>query len=165
MSKDTIAAGKVVALSYTLRDESGEELDAADKQDPLYYLHGAQNIVPGLETALEGKLVGDTVSVTVPPDLAYGPRQGNGPQAVPRDAFPPGVQVEEGMAFTVENEEGEELDLWVVSVGSDEVLVDVNHPLAGVTLCFDVEVLSVRDSTAEERHHGHPHGPGGHHHH
>ena len=162
MSKpQTIGAGKVVALSYTLRDEGGDELDSADAADPLYYLHGAQNIVPGLERALEGKSTGEKVSVTVPPEEAYGPRQGGGPQTVPRDAFPPGVEVEEGMAFTVENEQGDELDLWVVGLEKDTVLVDLNHPLAGVTLCFEVEVLSVRDSTAEERHHGHPHGPDG----
>jgi FKBP-type peptidyl-prolyl cis-trans isomerase SlyD len=166
MSKQsTITAGKVVALSYTLRDEAGEELDAAGKDDPLHYLQGAENIVPGLEQALEGKSVGEKVSVKVPPELGYGPRQSGGAQSVPRDAFPPGVELEEGMAFTVENEDGEELDLWVVGVENDQVMVDVNHPLAGVTLCFDVEIVEVRDATAEERQHGHPHGPGGHHHH
>jgi FKBP-type peptidyl-prolyl cis-trans isomerase SlyD len=166
MSKQhTIVAGKVVALSYTLSDESGEELDAATKDDPLYYLQGAENIVPGLEQALEGKSAGEKVSVKVPPELGYGPRQGGGAQSVPRDAFPPDVTLEEGMAFTVENEDGDELDLWVVGVEKDEVMVDVNHPLAGVTLCFDVEIVGVRDATAEEQQHGHPHGPGGHHHH
>ena len=166
MSKQpSIAAGKVVALSYTLRDEAGEELDAATKDDPLYYLHGAENIVPGLERALEGKAQGDKLEVEVAPEDGYGPRQGTGPQAVPRDAFPAGVEVEEGMAFTVENEDGEELDLWVVAVEKDQVMVDVNHPLAGVTLRFEVEVISVRDATAEEQEHGHPHGPGGNHHH
>lgn len=166
MSKQaTISAGKVVALSYTLRNEEGDELDAASKDDPLYYLQGAENIVPGLEQALEGKAAGEKLSVKVSPEHGYGPRQGGGAQSVPRDAFPAGVQLEEGMAFTVENEDGEELDLWVVAVEKDQVMVDVNHPLAGVTLCFDVEVVSVRDATAEERHHGHPHGPGGHHHH
>jgi FKBP-type peptidyl-prolyl cis-trans isomerase SlyD len=165
MSKPTITAGKVVALSYTLKNLEGEVLDSAERGDPLHYLHGAENIVPGLEQALDGKSVGDKVSAEVPPELAYGPRQGTGPQSVPRDAFPPDAEIEEGMAFTVENEEGEELDLWVVGVEADQVLVDMNHPLAGVTLCFDVEVLAIRDSTPEEQHHGHPHGPDGHHHH
>lgn len=165
MSKPTITAGKVVALSYTLKNLEGEVLDSADSSDPLHYLHGAENIVPGLEQVLDGKSVGDKVSAEVPPELAYGPRQGTGPQSVPRDAFPPDAEIEEGMAFTVENEEGEELDLWVVGVEADQVLVDMNHPLAGVTLCFDVEVLAIRDSTPEEQHHGHPHGPDGHHHH
>ena len=166
MSKQpTIAAGKVVALVYTLRDEAGEELDAATKDDPLFYLQGAENIVPGLEQALEGKSAGEKLSVKVPPELGYGPRQGGEAQSVPREAFPPGVELEEGMAFTVENEDGDELDLWVVAVEKDQVMVDVNHPLAGVTLCFEVEVISVRDSTAEEQQHGHPHGPGDHHHH
>ena len=164
MAVDKITDGVVVSMTYVLTVE-GEEVGRAGADEPLEYLHGAENIVPGLEQALEGKSAGEKLSVTVSPELGYGPRQGGGAQSVPRDAFPPGVQLEEGMAFTVENEDGEELDLWVVAVEKDQVMVDVNHPLAGVTLCFDVEVVSVRDSTAEERHHGHPHGPGGHHHH
>jgi FKBP-type peptidyl-prolyl cis-trans isomerase SlyD len=162
--QETIAAGKVVALNYTLRDNEGALIDGSDEGDPLYYLHGAENLVPGLETALEGHKVGDKLSVTVAPEDAYGERQGPGPQSVPRDAFPKDAELEEGMPFCVENEEGEEIDLWISSVEADEVWVDVNHPLAGVTLCFDVEVLSIRDATVEEQVHGHPHGPGGHQH-
>jgi FKBP-type peptidyl-prolyl cis-trans isomerase SlyD len=161
---ETITAGKVVALHYTLRDNEGELIDGSDQGDPLYYLHGAENLVPGLESALEGRRVGDKLSVTVPPDEAYGERQGPGPQAVPRDAFPEDAELEEGMPFSVENEEGEEIDLWISRVEDDQVFVDVNHPLAGMTLCFDVEVMSVRDATVEEQVHGHPHGPGGHQH-
>lgn len=166
MSKPlTITAGKVVALSYTLRNPEGAELDAAAKDDPLLYLHGAENIVPGLESALEGQAVGAKLTVTVPPEEAYGLREGPGPQTVPREAFPPDAPLEEGMPFTVENEDGVEIDLWVSSVQGDKVLVDLNHPLAGVTLCFEVEVVSIRDASAEEQHHGHPHGPDGHGHH
>ena len=164
-NQDTISAGKVVALHYTLRDKAGELIDGSEENDPLFYLHGAENLVPGLESALEGHKVGDKLSVTVEPDDAYGQRQGPGPQAVPRDAFPDDAELEEGMPFCVENDEGEEVDLWISSVEADQVFVDVNHPLAGVTLCFDVEILSIRDATAEEQVHGHPHGPGGHHHH
>jgi FKBP-type peptidyl-prolyl cis-trans isomerase SlyD len=162
--QETITAGKVVALNYTLRDTEGALIDGSDDGDPLYYLHGAENLVPGLEHALEGHKVGDKVSVTVPPEDAYGERQGPGPQAVPRDAFPKDAELEEGMPFCVENEDGEEIDLWISSVEADEIFVDVNHPLAGITLCFDVEVLSIRDATVEEQVHGHPHGSGGHQH-
>jgi FKBP-type peptidyl-prolyl cis-trans isomerase SlyD len=163
-NQETIAAGKVVALNYTLRDDAGALIDGSEAGDPLYYLHGAENLVPGLESALEGRRVGDKLSVTVLPEDAYGQPQGPGPQAVPRSAFPEGAELEEGMPFCVENEDGEEIDLWISSVEDDQVLVDVNHPLAGVTLCFDVEVLSIRDATVEEQVHGHPHGPGGHQH-
>ena len=161
----TIQAGKVVALKYTLRDSSGTWIDGSEDNDPLHYLHGADNIVPGLESALEGHKIGDKLTVNVPPEDGYGLREGPGPQSVPRDAFPVDAEIEEGMPFSVENEDGEEIDLWVVRVEDDQVFVDVNHPLAGVTLCFDVEVMAIRESTADERMHGHPHGPGGHHHH
>jgi FKBP-type peptidyl-prolyl cis-trans isomerase SlyD len=163
-NSQTISAGKVVALHYTLRDEAGALIDGSAGEEPLYYLHGAENLVPGLETALEGRTVGEKLSVTVPPEDAYGQRQGPGPQAVPRDAFPPGAELEEGMPFCVENEEGEEVDLWISSVEDDQVFVDVNHPLAGVTLCFDVEIVSIREATVEEQVHGHPHQPGHEHH-
>ncbi len=161
----TIAAGKVVALHYTLHDEAGALIDGSQGEDPLYYLHGADNLVPGLEAALEGRAVGEKLSVTVPPEEGYGPRQGPGPQAVPREAFPKDAEIEQGMPFCVENEQGEEIDLWVARVEGDQVFVDVNHPLAGVTLCFDVEVVEVRDATAAEQLHGHPHGPGSDQHH
>jgi FKBP-type peptidyl-prolyl cis-trans isomerase SlyD len=165
MSSQTIAAGKVVGLHYTLRDEEGSLIDRSDGEEPLYYLHGAENIVPGLESALAGRSVGEKLSVKVAPADGYGERQGPGPQAVPRDSFPDDAELEEGMPFTVENEEGEEIDLWVAAIEDDQVMVDVNHPLAGITLCFDVEIVSVRDATVEEQVHGHPHGPGEHHHH
>jgi FKBP-type peptidyl-prolyl cis-trans isomerase SlyD len=160
--QDTISAGKVVALHYTLRDDAGVLIDGSAGAEPLYYLHGAENLVPGLETALTGHKTGDKLSVTVLPKDGYGLREGPGPQSVPRDAFPEDAELEEGMPFCVENDEGEEIELWITSVDEDEVLVDVNHPLAGVTLCFDVEVVSIRAATAEEQMHGHPHGAGGH---
>jgi FKBP-type peptidyl-prolyl cis-trans isomerase SlyD len=148
-----------------LRDKEGALIDRSEGTEPLYYLHGAENLVPGLESALLGRGVGEKLSVAVPPDEGYGERQGPGPQAVPRASFPDDAELEEGMPFTVENEDGEEIDLWITAIEDDQVLVDVNHPLAGVTLCFDVEVVSIRDATVDEQVHGHPHTPGGHHHH
>jgi FKBP-type peptidyl-prolyl cis-trans isomerase SlyD len=160
MKEQTISAGKVVALHYTLRDDQGVLIDGSADEDPLYYLHGGENIVPGLESALEGHKIGDKLSVTVLPDDGYGPREGPGPQAVPREAFPDDAELEEGMPFSVENEDGEEIELWISRIEEAEVFVDVNHPLAGVTLCFDVEVMSIRDATIEEQMHGHVHEPG-----
>ncbi|MFI5305959.1 MAG: peptidylprolyl isomerase [Polyangiales bacterium] len=165
MSSLTISAGKVVGLHYTLRDKEGALIDRSEGAEPLFYLHGAENLVPGLESALLGRGVGEKLSVTVSPNEGYGERQGPGPQAVPRASFPDDAELEEGMPFTVENEDGEEIDLWITAIEDDQVLVDVNHPLAGVTLCFDVEVVSIRDATVDEQVHGHPHTPGGHHHH
>ena len=157
-----ITAGKVVGLHYTLHDDAGTWLDGSAGSDPLYYLHGADNLVPGLESALEGHKIGDKLSVVVAPEDAYGQRQGPGPQAVPRDAFPDDAEIEEGMPFCVENEEGDEIELWVSRVEDNQVFVDVNHPLAGLTLHFEVEVMGIRDATLEEQMHGHPHGPDGH---
>lgn len=158
----TIADGKVVTLRFVLRDEDGDLIDESEPERPLVYLHGAEEIVPGLETALIGKSAGDKLDVVVPPEEGYGHRHGPGPQELPRDAFPEGVEVEVGMPFTVENEEGEEMDLFVADMEGESVWVDICHPLAGETLCFEVEVLGVRDATPEELEHGHAHAGDGH---
>jgi FKBP-type peptidyl-prolyl cis-trans isomerase SlyD len=160
----TVAAGKVISIHYTLKDEDGEVLDSSDGGQPLAFIHGAGNIVPGLERQLTGKQVGDKLAAVVPPEEGYGVPEGPGPQPVPRSAFPPDVELESGLQFLARGPRDESIPLWVVEVMDDTVLVDGNHPLAGVTLHFDVEVVGVRDATAEEKAHGHPHGDGGHHH-
>ena len=156
-SKDdqVIEAGKVVTLAYVLRDEDGEQIDSSEDDGPMAYLHGAENMVPGLEKALEGKRVGDHLRVVVPPEDAYGERDEEGVQVFPRSAFPEELEV--GMQLVMEDEDGDPIPLWVAEVEGDEVTVDFNHPLAGATLDFDVEVLSVRVATEAEREHGHPH--------
>lgn len=161
----TVAPGKVVSLHYTLRDPDGDVIDSSDGGEPLAYLHGAGNIVPGLERQLAGKKIGDKLAAVVPPEEGYGVPEGPGPQAVPRASFPDDVELEEGLQFFARGPGGETIPLWVVEVDGDTVLVDGNHPLAGVTLHFDVEVVGLRDATADEQAHGHPHGEGGHHHH
>ena len=128
------------------------------------YLHGADNIVPGLEKELAGKGVGDKLQVVVSPEEGYGPKQATKPQAVPRLAFPKGASIEVGMSFLVEGPNAQPMPVWVSKVQGPTVYIDTNHPLAGVTLHFDVEVVGVREATAEELEHGHPHGPGAHHH-
>jgi FKBP-type peptidyl-prolyl cis-trans isomerase SlyD len=166
MSENVVADGKVVILNYTLKNTEGDLLDESTKDDPFPYLHGADNIVPGLERALTGKAVGASVEVKVEPKDGYGEREG-GPQPVPRSAFPPGVPVEEGMQFFAADGEGREMPIWIVGVQGDQVFVDGNHPLAGEVLHFSVEILGIRDATSEEKSHGHPHGVDGqaaHHH-
>ena len=162
MSTEKIAAEKVVSIHYTLTNDDGEVLDSSAGGDPLVYLHGAGNIVPGLEKELEGKIAGEKLEVVVPAADGYGEREGPGPQSVPRSVFE-GVDVEPGMSFVVEDEDGEEMAMWVVEVGDEEVLIDSNHPLAGETLHFSVEVVGVRAATEDELTHGHAHD--GHHHH
>jgi FKBP-type peptidyl-prolyl cis-trans isomerase SlyD len=159
-------AGKVVIIHYTLTDDAGEVLDSSDGSEPLAYLHGEGNIVDGLEEALDGKAVGDAIQVSVPPEKGYGERQDTELQAVPRDAFPDDMDIEPGMQFMVETDEGV-APVWIDSVEGDQVFLDGNHPLAGVTLHFAAKIVDVRDATADEKAHGHPHGldgTGGHHH-
>lgn len=163
----TIQADKVVHIHYTLTNDNGDELDTSRGDEPLPYLHGHGNIVPGLENALAGKAVGFKETIVVSPEEGYGAHDGSAPQQVPLDAFPGDFEVEEGMQFVVENELGEHIPVWVVGVEEDHVLLDTNHPLAGETLHFAVEVVKIRAATPEELHHGHPHGlegDEGHHH-
>lgn len=158
-----IAKHKVVTIDYTLTDDDGNVLDQST-DGHFAYLHGERNIIPGLEEALAGKAQGDRVSVSVPPEAGYGERDESKAAPVPRDMFPDDMEIEPGMQFQAQGPEGETLLVTVVKVGNDEVVVDGNHPLAGMTLNFDVEIMDVRDATSEEVNHGHVHGPEGHHH-
>ena len=166
MSENVVTDGKVVILNYTLRNTAGEVLDASTKEEPFPYLHGAENIVPGLEQALTGKEVGASLEVEAQPKEGYGEREGD-PQPVPRSAFPPDAPIQEGMQFLASDGQGNHMPIWIVGTQGDQVLVDGNHPLAGEVLHFSVEIVGIRDATGEEKEHGHPHGLDGqaaHHH-
>jgi FKBP-type peptidyl-prolyl cis-trans isomerase SlyD len=158
-----IAHEKVVSIHYTLKNQEGTVLDSSSGSDPLAYLHGFGNIIPGLENALEGKEKGEKLAVTVEPEQGYGARDEQLVQAVPRSAFKGVDDLAPGMQFQAQGPQGARLVV-VTQVAQDVVTVDANHPLAGQTLHFDVEVSEVRDATAEELEHGHVHGPHGHHH-
>ncbi|MCF6336449.1 MAG: peptidylprolyl isomerase [Gammaproteobacteria bacterium] len=159
----TIAENKVVTLHYTLTDDEGTVIDQSDDGSFLY-LHGASNIIPGLENALTGKTSGDELKVTVPPEEGYGERDDARLESVSREMFPADAEIEAGMQFHAEGPEGEMMTVTVAGVDGDTVKIDGNHPLAGVQLNFDVKVIDVRDASAEEVEHGHVHGPGGHQH-
>lgn len=154
-----IANGKVVSFHYVLTDDSGAVVDSSDGRPPMDYLHGASNIVPGLEKQLLNHVVGDEFDAHVLPEDAYGLRQGPGPQAMPRSAFPDDFDLAVGMHFVAKDPEGTSIGLWIAGLEEDTVLVDANHPLAGQTLHFAVKVTGIRDATEAERKHGHPHGP------
>lgn len=158
-----IAKNKVVAIDYILTDPKGEVLDKSSKGQPLHYIQGAGNIIPGLEKALEGKSAGDTLKARIPHAEAYGPRDEDLLQEIPREHFSEIKELRVGMELEAESEEGVRV-ITVTKVEDDKVTVDANHPLAGMDLTFDVTVVEVRDATAEEVSHGHVHGPGGHHH-
>ncbi|ARS53664.1 FKBP-type peptidyl-prolyl cis-trans isomerase [Kushneria konosiri] len=158
-----IAENTVVAFHYTLKNDAGEVLDSSEGRDPLSYLHGSGNIIPGLEKELAGKSTGDTLQARVEPSEGYGEVQPSLVQEVPRDAFQGVEDIQPGMQFQAQTEGGPLL-VTVTKLEGDTVTVDGNHPLAGETLNFDVSVESVREASAEELEHGHVHGEGGHQH-
>jgi len=147
----------VVSIHYTLTDSSGEVLDSSEGSDPLNYLHGAGNIIPGLERALVGKAVGSNLEVVVAPEDGYGEVHEDLLQEVPMAAFQGVDDIEPGMAFEAQDQEGNARRVVVRSVSDDTVVVDANHPLAGVELNFAVEVVDIRDASEEEIAHGHVH--------
>ena len=160
----TISEHKVVSIHYKVADAaSAEVFDSSEGGDPMIYLHGAQNIIPGLEQALEGKAVGDEFVVTVESADAYGDYSEDRIQQVPIEAFEQMEKIEPGMVVSAQSDEGQ-ITLMVTEVDETTVTVDANHPLAGKSLTFDVKVEAIRDASEEEIEHGHVHGAGGHHH-
>lgn len=156
-----IERNKVVTFHYTLTDEEGSFTESSDNRDPVAYLHGHRNIVPGLEQEMLGKQAGDAFKASIAPEQAYGPRDATAVQRVPiKHLVRPG-KLEVGKAVAVNTNAGERRAT-VVKVGRFNVDLDLNHPLAGKTLVFDVRIIDVRDATAEEIAHRHAHGPGGH---
>lgn len=156
-----ISEQKIVTLEYILTDNTGTILDATDGREAFAYLHGARNIIPGLEAALEGRSAGEKLQVTIPPEEAYGERQEGLIQSIPRDRFEGVETLEIGMQFHAGTPQGPQV-VTVTAIEGDEVTIDANHPLAGTTLNFDVTITDIRDATEEELSHGHVHGPGGH---
>jgi FKBP-type peptidyl-prolyl cis-trans isomerase SlyD len=158
-----IAERTVASFNYTLTNDAGEVIDTSVGRSPLAYLHGAGNIVPGLEKEMAGRKAGDRFDVVVAPEDGYGQPNPMLVQVVPREAFQGVDTIEVGMEFQAQTPQGP-LSVVVSKVDANEVTVDGNHPLAGKTLHFAIEVTDVRDASVEELAHGHVHGPGGHHH-
>ena len=157
-----IAAKSVVTIEYTLKDDEGEVLDSSEGGEPLTYIQGVGNLIPGLEKALEGKGPGDSLEVTVSAEEGYGARDERLVRNVPlRRLGDKNPQV--GKRYRAQTEDGPAVVL-VTAIKGDYATVDANHPLAGMTLHFAVKVAAVRAATDEELAHGHVHGEGGHHH-
>ena len=155
-----IADKKVASFHYTLSNDQGEQLESSRERQPMTYLHGARNIIPGLERALTGKAAGDQFQVTLAPAEAYGEHRPGQVQRIPAKHFRDARHLQAGQRVTIQTRQGP-LQATVLKVGRFNVDVDTNHPLAGQTLTFDVEVTSVRDASKEEISHGHVHVPGG----
>lgn len=159
-----ITKDSVVSIHYTLKDDDGQVLDSSSSGEPLAYLHGHGNLVPGLERELEGKNTGDKLSVKVTPADGYGEFNKDLIQQVPRRAMKDIKNLQVGMRLHAQTEHGPQA-VTVTRIHSDMVTLDGNHPLAGKNLNFDIEITDVRAATQEELEHGHVHGPGDHHHH
>ncbi len=158
-----IAERTVALFNYTLTNAAGEVIDSSEGRAPLAYLHGVGNIVPGLEKEMTGKSVGDKFNVVVQPEEGYGMPNPIMIQVVPKAAFQGVDTLEVGMEFQAQTPQGP-MSVVISKIDNDEVTVDGNHPLAGQTLHFAIEVMEVRDASLEELAHGHVHGAGGHHH-
>lgn len=159
-----VAKDTVVTFHYTLTDKGGQVLDSSQGSDPLVYLHGYSQIVPGLENALVGKAAGAAFKVEVSPNEGYGDRNEQMVITLPRTQgnLPDDIAV--GFVVELVSPEGDEIPARVVKLNETDITLDANHPLAGETLYFDIELTSVRGATKEELEHGHAHGPGGHQH-
>ncbi len=158
-----IENNKVVSFHYRLSEPGGEPFEDSHGDQPMVYLHGHGDMLPGLEAELEGREAGERFSVTLPPEQAYGERREGATTRVPIKYLLQKKNLKPGMVVAIGTEEGPR-DAVIVKVGRFNVDVDTNHPLAGKTLNFDIEVIEVRDATGEELGHGHVHGPGGHQH-
>ena len=159
-----IAANKAVSIDYTLTNDAGEVIDSSAGGAPLAYLHGAGNIIPGLEKALEGKQAGDELNVSIEPEDAYGEYLAELVSTLNRSLFEGVDELEVGMQFHASGPDGGMQIVTIRDIEGDDVIVDGNHPLAGQRLNFKVKVVAVREANAEELAHGHIHGEGGHHH-
>jgi len=158
-----VADDLVVSLDYTLQLDDGETIDTSEGDEPLEFIQGHGEIVPGLEQALYGMTVGEEKDLVVQPDEGYGELDPDAYQVIPRSAFPGEVELEPGLGLELTDEDGETMLAFVAEIRPDTVLLDFNHPLAGETLHFKVKVVGLRPATAEELDHDHVHfSPDGH---
>lgn len=158
-----IESNSVVTLHYTLKDNDGKIIDQSDDGSFLY-MHGAMNIIPGLENALAGKSAGDEISIKVSPEEGYGVKDDARIQEVPKDMFDSADEIQVGVQFHAQGPDGSAVVVTVIEVKDDVVVIDGNHALAGVDLNFEVKIVDVRAASEEEVSHGHVHGPHGHQH-
>ena len=159
-----VGKDKVVLMHYTLKNDAGDVIDSSDGADPLPFLQGHGNIIPGLESALEGFKVGDKLDVSIEPEEGYGLRMQDAIQEIPNSALQSVDEVKVGMQLQSQDKDGNAFLVSVTKIEDDKITVDGNHPLAGQTLHFSVSIESIRKAEAEELSHGHVHADGHHHH-
>ncbi len=159
-----IGANKVVTLNYTLTDDQGNLIQNTEENGSFIYLSGSNQILPKLEEAIDSMIIGSKKIIELNSADAYGDYDENAIQFIKKNVFPEGANLEPGIEYMAHNPEGHAVPFVIKEVNGEDVTIDFNHPLAGKNLNFDVELIDVRDATAEELQHGHVHGEGGHHH-
>jgi FKBP-type peptidyl-prolyl cis-trans isomerase SlyD len=157
MAPDKVKDDVVVTLQYTLRLDDGTLVEESEPDDPLVYLHGHENIIPGLEKELAGLRVGDRKSVVVDPEEGYGDYDPEDIGRISKDGLPDEFEPEVGMLVPIIDEEGNEAEVLIIEITDEDLIVDFNHPMAGERLHFDVEITELREATPEELDHGHAH--------
>ncbi len=155
---------QVVTINFTLKDEDGNTIEATTKEQPFSFISGNQQILPELENNVSEMLIGSKRTVVLEPEQAYGIYSDTSLQTVKRSDFPDDVKLEIGMGFVADTPDGRQLPFVIKNIEDENITVDFNHPLAGHTLTFEVELLGLREASSEELAHGHVHGAGGHHH-
>lgn len=158
-----ITSNTVVQMHYILTNQDGLLLDSSEGREPLTYMHGKQMLIPGLENQLEGKAIGEKFTANVAAAEAYGEKNAEMVQVVPKENFSGDGELAAGLQIQIDTNQGTQMAI-ITKVEGEDVTIDMNHPLAGMDLSFDVEIVDVREATKEEIEHGHVHGPGGHHH-
>ena len=156
-----IAEHTIVRFHYDLADEAGQPIESSREREPMAILYGAGNVIPGIEKAIEGRRAGERLQVTVPPAEGYGERREGMTQRVPKKFFNEARKLRPGDSTVLGSNQGPRV-VTVLKIGETVIDVDLNHPMAGRTLCFDIEIMEVREASAEEIAHGHAHEPGGH---
>ncbi|HQY36204.1 MAG TPA: peptidylprolyl isomerase [Pseudomonadota bacterium] len=156
-----IAEHTIVRFHYDLADEAGQPIESSREREPMAILYGAGNVIPGIEKAIEGRRAGERLQVTVPPAEGYGERREGLTQRVPKKFFNEARKLRPGDSTVLGSNQGPRV-VTVLKIGETVIDVDLNHPMAGRTLCFDIEIIEVREASAEEIAHGHAHEPGGH---
>lgn len=155
-----IGQNSVVSMHYTLKNGDGDVMDSSEGKSPMVYLHGANNLIPGLESELTGKTTGASFNAVIPPEQAYGEFNEELIQVISKSMFQGVDSIEVGMSFIAQGEGGAQRQVRVTAVEGEDITIDANHPLAGQTLHFDVEVVDVREATPQEIEHGHVHADG-----
>ncbi|TPW18159.1 MAG: FKBP-type peptidyl-prolyl cis-trans isomerase SlyD [Halothiobacillaceae bacterium] len=159
-----ITPNTVVQFNYTIRDKDGQQIESNAGSPPMAFLHGHGNVLKGIEAAMSGRVAGERFTLTLAPAEAYGERNPNEEQRIPIKYLHGAAKWKPGMIATVRTAEGQHSQVRILKAGKFIATVDGNHPLAGMALTFDIEIVAVRAATAEELAHGHAHGDGGHHH-